>query len=899
MVNSVPVPLARDDEERLMKYLTLALTVALVVPSVSFAQDMVLTGTVTTRDDGLSLPGAVVSIESLKLSATTAEDGRFTLTLPAGTSTTAALEVRVTSSGLLPRTWSFKPAAGTVTHDFALALTFSEEITVGSRAIGVEAEGALPVDIITARQIEMTGASETMQVIQRLAPSFNFPRTTIADGSASVRPASLRGMGPDQVLVLINGKRRHTTALVHVNGTMGRGSTGADLNAIPVTAIERIEILRDGAAAQYGSDAIAGVINIVLKSGPSGATVSLRGGTTITDQGVGGDSTRDGRLFDGGLNKGFKLGKGWANITAEYRDRGKTNRAGPDPRDQIVAGDAGRNAVAQPSHWVGDPETTDVLTFINAQVPVGETNFFYAFGGYSKRDAVAPGFYRRALQFTQNWPQIYPIGFLPLIETAIDDSSGTIGMRGTRNDWYWDASLQGGRNSMDFNITNTLNASLGPTSKTEFYAGTFVGDQVLLNVDLSREFDAGLAGPLNVAFGTEFRREGYQIQAGEPDSYRDGGVRASNGAVAVPGAQVFPGFRPSNAVDKSRNNVALYADLEGDVATKVRMGAAGRFERYSDFGSTFDGKVTVRIQASDTFVLRGAASTGFRAPSLAQSNFSAVSTNFINLPGQGTVPVEVGTFAVASPVARALGATDLKPEDTLHFTGGFAFTPSKGFDFTTDYYNVKIDDRIVFSGNFTGGAITALLAPLGATGARFFTNAINTRTSGVDVTANYRTSMSSGSTFRFFAGYNYNKTKIQGEVATPPQLTGLGNVLFDRVERGRIECGQPHHQARFIGDFTKGRFSGSANLGLYGSFCVKQLNATGADDQAFSKKWVTDLEASYRLEKVTLGVGVQNLFDVYPEQVLAQLNAQGVRYPTTNTFGINGRFVYARASLRF
>lgn len=882
-----------------MKKLTLAVLALLAFSAPSFAQEMVLTGIVSTRDDGLALPGATVSIEGLKLTATTDATGRYTLVLPAGTPTNAALEVRVSSSGLLSKTWSFKPAPGTLTHDFALVLTFSEEITVGSRAVGVEAEQAVPVDIITSKQIEITGAAETMQVIQRLAPSFNFPRTTIADGSASVRPASLRGMGPDQVLVLINGKRRHTTSLVHVNGTMGRGSTGVDLNAIPVTAIERIEILRDGAAAQYGSDAIAGVINIVLKSGVSEGALSLRGGLTSTDQGAGEPTTHDGELLDAGLNKGFKLGQGWLSLTAEYRDRSKTNRAGPDPRDQIVPGDAGNNVVPQPSHWVGDPETTDYLTFLNAQVPVGESSFFYAFGGYSRRNGTAPGFYRRALQFTQNWPEIYPIGFLPLIDTTVDDSSGTLGVRGTKGEWYWDASVQGGRNSMDFNIVHTLNASLGPTSKTEFYAGTFVGDQVLANLDLSREFDAGLAGPLNVAFGTEFRREGYQIKAGEPDSYRDGGVKASNGATAVPGAQVFPGFRPSNAVDKSRSNTALYADLEGDVATRVRLGAAGRFEHYSDFGNTVDGKLSLRVQASDQFVLRGAASTGFRAPSLAQSNFSAVSTNFINLPGQGTVPVEVGTFAVASPVARALGATDLKPENTLHFTGGFAFTPSKNFDFTADYYTVKIDDRIVFSGNFTGGAITALLAPLGATGARFFTNAINTRTSGVDLTANYRTSMSNGSTFRLFAGYNYNKTRIEGEVTTPPQLAGFGNVLFDRVERGRIECGQPHHQARFIGDFTKGRFSASANLGLYGAFCVKQLLDTGANDQEFSKKWVTDLEASYRLTRVTFGLGVQNLFDVYPEQVLPQLNTQGVRYPTTNTFGINGRFLYARATLRF
>ncbi len=881
-----------------MKKLVFALLLVAGSTVAAAEQEMVLSGVVTTADDGQPVPGATVSIDSLRLSVTTDAAGRYTITLPAGTATDTLLDVRVKAEGLLPKQWSFRPAAGTVTHDFALAITYSEEITVGSRTVGMEAQGAVPVDIITARQIESSGASETMQVIQRLAPSFNFPRTTIADGSSSVRPASLRGLGPDQVLVLIDGKRRHATALVHVNNTMGRGSTGTDLNAIPVSAIERIEILRDGAAAKYGSDAIAGVINIVLKAGIGLTTVDLKGGTTATDQGVGGGTTWDGGMVDGGLTKGLKLGKGWVFLTGEYRDRNRTNRAGPDPRDQIVVGDARNNAVPQPSHWVGDAETRDYLSFLNLQVPVGETSFVYAFGGMSHRAATAPGFYRRAIQFTQNWPQIYPQGFLPLIETSVLDGSATVGVRGIKSDWYVDLSFQGGRNSMDFDITNTLNASLGPTSKTEFFAGTLAASQLMANLDLSRSFKVGLSGPLNVAFGTEVRREGYEIKAGEPDSYRDGGVRASNGATAVPGAQVFPGFRPSNAVNPSRNSVAFYADLEGNVTSRLRVEAAGRFERYSDFGSNLDGQITLRLKAHERLVLRGSAGTGFRAPSLAQSNFSAVSTNFLNIPGQGTVPVEVGTFAVASPVARALGATDLKPEDSVQLTAGFAFTPTGSVDFTADYYNITIDDRIVFSGNFTGGAISALLAPLGATGARFFTNAINTRTTGVDLIAKYNTTLH-GSTLRVFAGYNYNRTRIRGDVVTPSQLAGLGNVLFDRVERGRTECGQPSNQARVIGDWTKNRFGVNTNVGMYGSYCVKQLNTTGADDQTFSAKWITDLEASYRLEKLTFGVGVQNLFDVYPEQVLPQLQPQGVRYSTTNTYGINGRFLYARTTVKF
>ncbi len=619
---------------------------------------------------------------------------------------------------------------------------------------------------------------------------------------------------------------------------------------------------------------------------------------------MGADTTYDGELLVGSISKGFRLGRGWLLLTEEYRHRNRTNRAGPDQRDQLQAGDAGNNPVSQPNHWIGDAESDDYLSYLNAQIPVDSTDstFVYAFGGFSYRDATAPGFYRRPLQVTQTWPQIYPLGFLPLINTPVTDGAGTLGIRGIKNQWFWDASLQYGHNTMDFNIQNTLNASLGPSippNKRSFYAGTYSANQLLANLDFSRQLEVGLPGPLNVAFGGEFRREGYSIQAGEPDSFRDGGVPAQNGARAVPGAQVFPGLRPSNATDDSRTNAALYVDLEGDVASRLRIGAAGRFENYSDFGSNVDGKLTLRVQAHERFVIRGAASTGFRAPSLAQSHFSAVSTNFLNIPGQGLVPVEVGTFALDSSVAQALGATELKPEDSVHLTAGVAFTPARDFDVTADYYNIRIDDRIVFTGNFTGGAISALLAPFGASGARFFANAINTRTSGVDLTANYRASLGGGSTLRLYAGYNYNKTRIVGETATPPPLAGLGNVLYDRVERGRTECGQPQHSARFSSDWSRGRLAANLAVGYYGEYCVKQPNTTGVDDQVFGAEWVTDFEFGYRVERVAFTVGVQNLFDSYPDLVLPQLAINGVRYSTTNTFGINGRSLYVKANVRF
>lgn len=870
--------------------------------SVGFAEDaMVLTGKVTTRDNGLPLPGATVSIESLGVSATTDAEGRYSLAIPRGGETGKTVGVKIAAAGLAPKTWRVKLEPGSASQDFALSLTFQEEITVGSRAAGTKGEKAVPVDVIGAREIEATGLSDTMQVLEALVPSFNFPRTTIADGSASVRPATLRGLGPDQVLVLVNGKRRHTTALVHVNATVGRGSTGADLNAIPVSAIERIEVLRDGAAAQYGSDAIAGVINIVLKSGASPVTLSAKGGLTLTDQGVGGDSTSDGELADASASYGWRVGRGWVFATANYRDRSRTNRAAPDPRDQVVAGDAGKSAVAQPNHWVGDPETKDALIFLNAQLPLGkaETTFAYVFGGWGRREATAPGFFRRALD-DRNHPEIYPLGFLPLIDTEVIDGSGTAGVRGIRSGWFWDISAQYGRNSMDFTVGDSLNASLGPTippNQTLFYAGTYVFDQYVANLDVSRQVEIGLPGPVNLAFGTEFRRESYQILPGEPASYVDGGLPNQFGGRAAPGAQVFPGLRPSNETDASRNNVAGYLDLEGDLLKWLRLEVAGRVENYSDFGSTADGKVTLRIEPHKTLVLRAGASTGFRAPSLAQSFFSATSTNFINL-GAGLVPVEVGTFPVGSPQARALGAQDLEPEESVHLSGGVAWQPVDALRVTVDYYRIEIARRIVFSGNLTGPRIQPLLAPFGASSARFFTNAIDTRTQGLDLFASYRADMGGAGILRLQAAYNAANTDIVGTVATPVPLVGLENVLFDREQRRRIECGQPKDSARLSADWSRSRWSAAAHVNRYGEYCSPQNSP--ANDQTFSPKWITDLEVSYSAGRATVAVGGQNLFDVYPETQLPANSLGGIiRYPAFVPYGVNGRFLYARIVLKF
>lgn len=846
----------------------------------------VISGQVVSAADGLPLPGATVSIPELGLEAVSDAQGRYTFTIPADRAQGRTVEVQVRFADLKESSAQVTLAPGAVTQDFSLEAAFFETITVGSRAAGAAAEKAVPVDVFTSADIETTGASETMQIIQTLAPSFNFPRPTITDGTDTVRPATLRGLGSDQVLVLINGKRRHTSALVHVNGSIGRGSTGVDLNAIPASAIESIEVLRDGAAAQYGSDAIAGVINVVLKSGPSDTTLNLKTGATTHS---------DGELIDTSLHHGWALGRGWLFATAEYRDRGETNRAGDDPRPQGSV-----NPVAQPNHHWGDSEATDLMGFFNSQVPVNAAGnvFFYAFGGASRREGSHGGFFRRALE-DRNWPSIYPDGFLPLIEPEVTDTSLAAGVRGERGGWYWDASADYGDNEFEFHVSDSLNVSLGPAippNQTSFYAGTLGLDQLVGNLDLSRGFDVGLAGPLNVAAGFEVRREGYQITAGEPASYIDGGFPNQFGGRAAAGAQVFPGFRPSNEVDASRNSYAVYVDLEGDVLAKLRLGLAGRFEDYDDFGSTSDYKLTARFQPVEPFVLRGAVSTGFRAPSLGQIHFSTVSTNFLAVGGV-LLPFEVGTFPVGSPVARALGARDLEPEESEHLSAGIVWSPNPSFEAGVDFYKIDIEDRIVLSGNFTGPRVAALLAPFNVTGARFFTNAIDTETEGYDVSLAYTLALQSAGTFKLSAGYNATENKIVGAVTTPPQLAGLEEVLFDAIERRRIECGQPENNLRLGADWSRDRAFATLRGARYGEYCLVDRQVV---PQTFEPEWVADLELGYRFGQLTAAIGAQNLFDTFPDRNLDANSNLGIfTYPSHSPFGMNGRFVYTRVSYTF
>jgi len=877
--------------------LVLFLALFIAVP-LAAQQNATIRGRVTLSADGSPLPGATVSIDELKLTTVSDAQGQFEIIVTASQVHGQTVKLSANLQGFQPRTVNVTLSGGQSNHDFALRVAFGQEITVGSRVVGAEREKAVPVDILPHEQLVATPSAETNQMIQKLSPQFNFPRPTITDGTDTVRPATLRGLGPDQLLVMLNGKRRHASALVNINSSIGRGSSGVDLNAVPSSAIENVEILRDGAAAQYGSDAIAGVLNLVLKSGAQPLTLSTKAGATTHG---------DGQMIDTAISGGLGIGRGALFATAEYRNRYATNRAGIDPRDQIVAGDAGKNSVAQPSfHW-GDAYSRDVMAFATFNLPItpDDKQLFYAFGGFGTRHASAGGNYRRALQNT-NWPSIYPQGYLPLIEPRVLDESLTAGVRGEMMKWFYDLSSGYGKNKFDFYVTNSLNVSLGPAlppNQTSFYAGTLRDSQWVTNLDVSRGFNVGLAGPLNVAWGAEFRREGYGIDAGEPNSYINGPSRDQFGAVATPGAQVFPGFRPANEVDISRNNKSLYVDLEGDATSMLRLGVAGRYENYSDFGSTTNGKVTARFSPVKQLIFRGSASTGFRAPSLSQAYFSAVSTNFLRNPTTGNLdPFEVGTYPVSSSIAKALGAQPLKPEKSKNYSGGIVYQPFDTLELTADYFHIDIKDRIVFSGNFAGPQVQPLLAPFSVTGARFFTNAINTKTKGLDLIANHQRDLGLLGHLELSAAYAYNRTKIGAIVATPPQLAGLGETLFDRLERRRVECAQPHDNVRLMESWSKGSWNGTLRQSRYGEFCSFTPALAPAEDQVYAPRWLADLDLSYRWNRYTFAAGVENIFDQFPDRNrlgTTEANLGIFTYPRQSPYGMNGRFVYSRVDVRF
>ena len=786
------------------------------------------------------------------------------------------------------------------------------------------AESTVPIDVLDADTITATGQLEVSQILSTLLPSFNYPQATIADGTDHSRPAVLRGLSPDHTLVLINGKRRHSSALLNLNGTVGRGSTAVDLNMIPASSIKAIQVLRDGAAAQYGSDAIAGVINIILKDGSEGGNITASYGQYNTQmagvadlEGVsvdnngdlafetGGDRSRsDGKSTTIMGDVGFQIGEdGFLHLAMEWTDKDATNRAGFDPREQYARIDGELDprelTFDRYNHKFGKPEVESRTFTYNFGKSLTEETEIYSFGSYGMRDGLSAGFYRRA-QDGRNVQAIYEDGFLPHISSEIKDLSLNLGVKGETNDWTWDLSLTHGKNDFSFGVENSLNTSLGADSPTSFDNGSLIYDQTLVNADVQRYVDIGLANEASLAFGVEYRRENYQIKSGEESSYITR-LDAQGNPVASGGAQVLAGFSPQSATNESRHNYAAYAELDADITESLNAVVAVRAEDYSDFGSTFDWKIGAHWGLHENFSLRGALSTGFRAPSLAQVNYTSVATVFVD-----GIPNEVGLYPESHQAAQALGAEPLEAENSVNATLGFVFNKDN-FNLSVDAYQIKIDDRIVLSENLRGDAVETILAGVGindVTRVRYFTNAIDTETKGVDIVATYDLELGDFGDLSLSAAANFNETEVTGLKDNPAELVELGSdyQFFAQREITRFEEGTPKSKYNLSASWSWDDLKVNLRTTRFGE--VIDASSNPENHEVLPAIWITDLDVSYAFtDNLSFTLGANNLFDQYPLDTVSNVGEstfnQIFPYSGFSSAGIDGRFVYGKLSYNF
>ncbi|HRP76836.1 MAG TPA: TonB-dependent receptor [Rhodocyclaceae bacterium] len=747
------------------------------------------------------------------------------------------------------------------------------------------AESLAPIDIISPEMLQATATSDLATALARALPSLNYPRTAVGtEGTDAIRPAQLRGLSADQVLVLVNGKRRHAAAQLNISGVQGRGTSPVDLNAIPIAAVERIEVLRDGASAQYGSDAIAGVINIVLKGGSDHGSLEARYG-----QYSAGDGAHAQLSGDGGIALGDA---GSLHFAAQLSQNDNTDRARPFI-GTVTPTSAPAGRVVQS---FGEPDVDFAAVSFNGDFAVSEAVTLYGFGTATNRNVLTNGFFRPGGD-PRNVPEIFPDGYLPLGLNLSQDRAIVAGLRGdTASGWRWDISYNYGYNQLSFDFRNNLNRSLGTASPTSFFAGEQKRTQNLLNADVSRAFDVGLAYPLTVSFGAEYREEEFDQVAGEPASYVNGGVVSPDGVTYV-GTQLFAGYSPQDAGTNKRDSYAVYVDLEASLTDKFSAGIAGRFEDYSDFGTTTSGKLSARYAFTDAVALRGTVSSGFRAPSLPQQFYSSTAVNFI-----GGQPFQVRTFPVADPVAVALGAEPLRAEESLNYSIGLVLQPLDALYITVDAYQIDVDDRITLSENLTGPDVVAFLAALGlpgVTGGRYFTNAVDTRTQGVDIVGSYNWKLARGS-FDLTFGYNYTDTEVTRIAPNPAALEqgGLNLLRIGRVELGRLTLGYPKDKLNLGGLLNLGNWEFNLNATRYGEYSVLvgQAPATPNRDQTFGSKWVLDLKTTYRFDNWAFSLGADNVLNEHPDEVLfANSNGGQFPYNSTSPFGFSGAFVYASA----
>jgi len=880
-------------------FINLSLFLLFVSSISALSAQRTITGKIQEAN-GLPIIGATVIASGSTTGTTTNEAGMFSIQIPAGVTA-----LKVSYIGYEPKEVFIGDA---LTIDIVLeeGKILETVFIIGSRstAARTKTETTAPVDVLNMTELTTTGQTDPTQMLHFIVPSFNSGRQTVADGTDHIDPSTLRGLGPDQVLTLLNGKRRHNQALININGTVGRGSVGTDMNAIPSAAIERLEVLRDGASSQYGSDAIAGVINVVMKNSP---------GTTITGH-VGGYNTQyeylfgkndkrkmtDGETVQLSAYHGMALGKGKFSVALEFRDRKASNRSG----DYLGTVYSGTKAVDDSlinarggfdrtfNMQVGNAASRNILGFINYNLPIGTNKELYINVGGASRKGSGKGFYRYPKQTTQVIPELYPMGFLPEIHSTIGDYSALVGMKGiVSNGWRWDISNVFGTNRFRYDVKNSNNASqfaLKTAAPTEFYAGTQQFSQNTTNFEISKALKTNAVRSLNLAVGLELRIDNFKIEAGEEASWKNYDLNAS--PLRVGGAQVFPGFQPGNEVNQGRTVAGAFIDVESDITDKFLVNVAARFENYSDFGTNAAAKLAARYKFADAFVIRGALSNGFRAPSVHQRYFSNTSTQFVVANGV-TTPNNVGTYRNDSEIAKALGIPSLEAEKSTNISIGVTSKFAQVVSLTIDAYQINIKDRIVITGNMSrsNALINSLLIAGGAaadvTQVAFFTDAV------------MGASPKLGNGFLDLTlAANFTKNEIDGAVKTTDKLPAddFGKTFFSRLEESRVVVGQPNSKIAASLGYRIEKFSTQLRATRFGEVAVWD-NTNMALDESFSSKTIVDLNLSYTFKIATLSLGSNNLFDVYPDKIKNLGNTSDGRFiysRNVTQFGFGGRTLY-------
>ncbi len=823
---------------------------------------------------------------------------------------TTGLVPAALSTGAVAQT---APATGTGTPPVGQVEPGSEIIVTGTRGQPrTVVDSPTPIDVVSSAEIERTGRPGVLSALNTLIPSFNVPTRAGGGTSTVITTGGLRGLNPDQTLILVNGKRRHKTSLINAVSTFYNGSVPADLDLIPTSAIDRIEVLRDGAAAQYGSDAIAGVINLILKSGTNGGDASFTAGQNF--------NRSDGENYLGQISYGLGFGTGGKlSVFANAKKQDESNRAVPidpainlfpligtqrDPREATIDRLVTYNYGAFP--------TRGYNLGYNVSYPVGDFEL-YSFGTFSQRDSTL-NFTYRAPNNSASLPQVYPNGFRPRLNIVEDDYEFALGLRGEVGGFTADLSTTYGRNRSSQRARETINPSLGPTSPTQFYVGALVSSEWVNSLDLTRGFDIG--GNLQVSLGAQHRRERYAVRQGEPLSYAAGNYTyVVNGATVrpAPGAQAAAGFQPSDEGRLSRNNLSAYLDLAWDPTPNTTIGGALRFEHYDDAsGNTLIGKVNGRQAFAPWIAVRGAASTGFRAPGLAQQIYASTTGQFRTINGQLNL-LQIKTLPVGSRAAIALGSEALKPETATNYSAGIVLTPARNLTVTADVYQITVRDRIAITSTLTGTAVSAILVANGQSpdiSAQYYTNAIDTRTRGIDVVGTYRHELGDFAKLSWSLSYNYNDTIIKRIKANPSQLASLGAgfVLFDRLSQSNLTVNLPRTKLTIANTATVGDFSLSTRVVRYGTFKNFQ-NATSvvagvpifANDRTFAAKYITDMELSWQATPaLNVAIGANNLFNIYPDfnSALANPNLGSGFYATTGAYGFTGGYYYGRIRVK-